>query len=162
MTYLDLLEAIAGVIVRLWPERPLYRDFCPADFARPSGFLYVREAGYRDGNLALVEWSVEAELTLYAATDAYTLESTEALRADQAAVLAAFGLPVQVGDRMVRVGAQADTPGPGEAYVVFTASWTDIRPGYRDPEDPASGGGAPVMEDFALHVDVSAAAERKE
>ena len=151
MTYLDLLEAIAGVIVRLWPERPLYRDFCPADFARPSGFLYVREAGYRDGNLALVEWSVEAELTLYAATDAYALESTEALRADQAAVLAAFGLPVQVGDRTVRVGAQADTPGPGE-----------VRPGYRDPDAPEAEGGAPVMEDFALHVDVSAAAERKE
>ena len=161
MTYLDLLEAIAGAIVRLWPERPLYRDFCPADFARPSGFLYVREASSRDANIGLVEWSLEAELTLYAATDAYTLESTEALRAGQAAVLAAFGLPVQVGDRTVRVGARADTPGPGEAYVIFTASWLDMRPGYRDPEAPGAGQ-APLMEDFALDVDVSAAAERKE
>ena len=30
MTYQDLMEAIAGRIAKLWPERMLYRDFCPA------------------------------------------------------------------------------------------------------------------------------------
>ena len=41
MTYIDVLEAIAGRVASLWPERMLYRDFCPADHKRPSGFLYV-------------------------------------------------------------------------------------------------------------------------
>lgn len=40
MTYIDLLEAIAGKIAALWPERTIYRDFCPADFKRPSSFLW--------------------------------------------------------------------------------------------------------------------------
>ena len=44
MTYQDLMEAIAARIAKLWPERMLYRDFCPADHKRPSGFLYVTSA----------------------------------------------------------------------------------------------------------------------
>ena len=41
MTYQDLMEAIAAKVAKLWPARMLYRDFCPADFQRPSSFLYV-------------------------------------------------------------------------------------------------------------------------
>lgn len=91
MTYEDLMEAIADRISELWPERMLYRDFCPSDFKRPSGFLYVVKAGYTDANAGLVRWDFSAELTLYAATDAYTVESTEALRAEQNKVLRQFG-----------------------------------------------------------------------
>ena len=94
MTYIDLMETIAGMVSTLWPKRMLYRDFCPADFQRPSGFLYVTNAGFTDVNIGLVEWTFEAELTLYAATDSYTVESTEALRADQNAVLGPVCWPV--------------------------------------------------------------------
>lgn len=93
MTYIDVLEAIAGRVAALWPERMLYRDFCPADHKRPSGFLYVERAEMEDVNLGLVQWSLEARLELYAATDEYSVESTEQLRADQAAVLGQFGGP---------------------------------------------------------------------
>ena len=100
MTYIDVLEAIAGRVAALWPERMLYRDFCPADHKRPSGFLYVERAEMEDVNLGLVQWSLEARLELYAATDEYSVESTEQLRADQAAVLGQFGGPaLAVGDR---------------------------------------------------------------
>ena len=93
MTYQKLTEAIAAKIAALWPERMLYRDFCPVDHKRPSSFLYVTDASYMDGNIALVEWNYEAELTLYAATDHYAAESTQALRLDQLAVLNAFAVP---------------------------------------------------------------------
>mgnify|MGYP000842042723 CR=1 FL=1 len=56
MTYEDLMEAIADRISELWPERMLYRDFCPSDFKRPSGFLYVVKAGYTDA-LSLIHIS---------------------------------------------------------------------------------------------------------
>ena len=62
MTYIDVLEAIAGRVASLWPERMLYRDFCPADHKRPSGFLYVERAEMEDVNLGLVQWSLEARL----------------------------------------------------------------------------------------------------
>ena len=150
MTYIDLLEAIAGKIAALWPERTIYRDFCPADFKRPSSFLWVSpETGYRDASIGLVAWTFEAELELFSATDAYDAESTEALRADQAAVLAAFGLPITVG--------------PGAAYVIFTASWIDSRPGYTDPDTAMPPAGtAPLMEDYQLNVSVTSGPDREE
>lgn len=154
MTYQKLTEAIAAKISALWPERMLYRDFCPVDHKRPSSFLYVTDASYMDGNIALVEWNYEAELTLYAATDHYAAESTQALRLDQLAVLNAFAVPtLKVGDRTVAVQAAAEAPGPGEAYVRFSAQWVDSRPGYVDENTaPESGGGVPRMENYTLKV----------
>lgn len=148
MTDQKLMEAIAAKLAELWPDRMLYRDFCPADFKRPSGFLYVTNAGWTDANLWMVQWTMEAELTLYAATDVYTAESTEALRRDQLAVLQAFGGPsLQVGDRYVPLALETPSPGPGEAYVRFSAAWLDGRPG-ADPDD----GSAPLMEHFELNI----------
>ena len=154
MTYQDLTEAIAARISALWPERMLYRDFCPADHKRPSGFLYVTQAGWEDASRFLVQWTFEAELTLYAATDTYTAESTEELRRDQLAVLQAFGGPaIQVGDRSVMLRADASSPGPGEAYVVFSASWVDGRPGAVDPDTaPESVSGVPAAEHYQFQV----------
>ncbi|MEQ2615627.1 hypothetical protein AAAT94_00425, partial [Intestinimonas aquisgranensis] len=129
MNYQDLMEAIAARIAKLWPDRMIYRDFCPADHKRPSGFLYVTDASHVDANFFLVQWTFEAELTLYATTDVYSAESTEQLRADQLAVLGAFGGPaIKVGDRSVILTVGAPSPGPGEAYVTFSASWMDGRP----------------------------------
>ena len=158
MTYQDLTEAIAAKIAGLWPARMLYRDFCPADFQRPSGFLYVTRAGWADACLGLVRWEFEAELALHAATDAYDTESTEALRADQLAVLTRFAGPgIQVGDRYVILHAGAEAPGPGVAYVRFTAEWMDARPGYVDEDTaPESVSGVPRMEQFEIHVDAGA------
>ena len=151
MTYQDLMEAIAGRIAKLWPERMLYRDFCPADHKRPSGFLYVTNASYEDANLFLVQWTFEAELTLYAATDSYDAESTEALRLDQLKVLSAFGGPaIQVGDRSVVLTVGAPSPGPGEAYVTFSAPWIHARPAPADPDVPPSD--APLMEHYELNL----------
>lgn len=158
MTYQDLTEAIAAEIAGIWPERMLYRDFCPADFQRPSGFLYVTRAEFADASLALVRWTYEAELALYAATDSWAVESTEALRADQLAVLTRFAGPgIQVGDRYVILHAGAEAPGPGVAYVRFTAEWMDARTGYGDEDTaPESVSGVPRMEQFEIHVDASA------
>ena len=154
MTYIDLMETIACMISTLWPKRMLYRDFCPTDFQRPSGFLYVTNAGFTDVNIGLVEWTFEAELTLHAATDSYTVESTEVLRSDQNAVLALFAGPsIQVGDRQIAVYATADAPGPGEAYVKFSAQWIDQRPSFVDEDTaPESESGVPLMEDYTLQV----------
>lgn len=154
MTYQDLTEAIASKIAALWPKRMLYRDFCPVDFKRPSSFLYVVDASYTDANRYLVNWTYEAELTLHASTDDYSVESTEALRMDQLAVLNAFADPdLRIGDRSILVNVAAAAPGPGEAYVTFTAAWTDTRPGFVDKDTaPEMESGVPLMEDFGLNV----------
>ena len=132
---IDLCEAIAAKLVAMWPARTLYRDFCPSDHQRPSGFLYVTQAGFTDAALGLVKWDVELELEIFCATDSYDEQSTEQLRQEQAAVLEAFGGP----------------------YVKFSASWMDHRPGYHDPEDrddPVTGA-IPLMEHYALDVETA-------
>ena len=118
MNQVDLCEAIASKIAALWPDRMIYRDFCPADFRRPSSFLYITEAGFTSASIAVVLWNIEAELELFCATDDYDEQSTEELRQNQAAVLEAFGDPhLVVGDRAVQLTAVADGSGSGVAYI---------------------------------------------
>ena len=38
MTYIDLMETIAGMVSTLWPKRMLYRDFCPQTSNGPPDF----------------------------------------------------------------------------------------------------------------------------
>ena len=158
-TSIDVCSAIADVLAKLWPGRMLYRDFCPVDHKRPSGFLYIVKSGFEPANISLVEWSMEAELELFCSTDEYDISSTEELRKDQEEVLLAFGAPsLQVGDRFVTLQAMGDGAELGSAYVKFTASWFDQRPGYHDPEDmndPVSAA-VPKMEDFELNNNFSA------
>ena len=146
MTQVDIIEAIAGVLANLWPDRMVYRDFCPADHKRPSTFLYCTMAEYNFAFLGGVEWTVEAEAQLFSATDHYDVESTEQLRQDQAAVLSQFGRPIQIGDRHVLILARAQAPGPGVAVVTFSASWMDTAPGFERGEE------APLMEQYTLAI----------
>lgn len=160
MTALDLCEAVAGRLAELWPDRLLYRDFCPADHRRPSGFLYVTKNDSTDVNALLTRWDVELELELFSAADVYDLPSTEALRADQERVTASFPSPLPVGDRRISLTAAGDGGEAGSAFVKFSASWVEPRrgavPGIAPPadgsgggpEDPWNPGSIPLMETF--------------
>lgn len=147
MTGMEVCDAIASVVSELWPERIIYRDFCPADHRRPSSYLYVTDSSMAAANRCLVEWTVEAQLELFCSTDEYDLSSTEALRLDQERVLLAFAAPsLQVGDRWVALTAKGDGMDMGSAFVSFSVSWYDELPGYTTPEETA-----PLME----HAEVS-------
>lgn len=158
-TSVDVCNAIADVVAKLWPDRIIYRDFCPVDHNRPSSFLHIVQSGFEPANVSLVEWSMEAELELFCATDEYDISSTEELRKDQEAVLLAFGAPsLKVGDRYVTLLALGDGAELGSAFVKFTASWFDQQPGYHDPDDmndPVSAA-VPKMMDFECNRDFTA------
>lgn len=134
MTAMDLVEAVALRLAAHWPERMIYRDFCPIDFARPSCFLWLAKWETKDLNAVLVEHSAELRLELFCSTDRYAISSTQALREEQADVLALFAeakLPVSEWDtnivRHVSVSLQADGQAAGSAFLVFRAVWTDVR-----------------------------------
>lgn len=147
MTPRDVSDAIAGQLAQLWPDRMIYRDFCPVDFQRPSCFLRRPEADLHPSNAHLVEWSMEAELELFCATDAYDIQSTEELARDQEKVLCIFdGTPLAVLDRHVMVTAKAEDMEVGSAYVRFTASWLDAWPS-RTQSDTI-----PLMEQFSIKM----------
>lgn len=147
MTPRDVSDAIAGKLAQLWPERMIYRDFCPVDFQRPSCFLWIPKSDLHPSNAHLVEWSMEAELELFCATDAYDIQSTEELSSDQEKVLCAFdGTPLAVLDRHVLVTATAEGMEVGSAYVRFTASWLDAW-----PSRPQTGT-IPLMEQYSINM----------
>lgn len=147
ITSTAVCDAIAAVVAGLWKERMIYRDFCPADHQRPSSYLYVTQSSHVPANLSLVEWNMEASLELFCATDEYDISSTEELRADQEAVLLAFGAPsLQVGDGWVTLTAKGDGMEVGSAFVTFSASWFEAQPGAVDPEKDA-----PLMEQFQVN-----------
>lgn len=152
ITSVDVCNAIAAVVAKLWPERIVYRDFCSTDHQRPSSYLYVVKSAVEPANFCLSKWTMEAELELFCATDAYDISSTETLRADQETVLLAFGLPsLKVKDSFVELAADGDGMEVGSAYVKFTASWFTETPGYEAPEDSV-----PMMEDFEVNGTVIA------
>lgn len=149
-TSMDVCNAIAEVVAGVWPERMIYRDFCPVDHQRPSSYLYVTESGFEPVNPFLVQWSMEAVLELYCSTDQYDISSTEELRQDQEQVLLAFGTPVlKIGDRHITLSVKGEGMEMGSAFVRFSATWCDARPAYQDPNAPGSG--IPKMEHFAVN-----------
>lgn len=155
MTSLDVCDAIHAVIAKLWPDRMIYRDFCPVNHHRPSSYLYVTDSSMTPANIAMVQWQMEARLELFCSTDEYDTSSTEELRREQEAVLLAFPAPsLQVGDRWGTLTVQGDGMDMGSAFVVFSASWFDQRPGYHDPDDmtdPESGA-VPKMEQIVCDI----------
>lgn len=147
MTSTEVCNAIADVIGTLWPERIIYRDFCPVGHKRPSCYLYITKSRMENVSIGLVQWSMEAQLELFCATDRYDISSTEELRQEQEAVLLAFhGPSIQVGDRWLELNVQGDGMEMGSAFVVFTASWLSVRPGYVDPSEDT-----PMMEDYTIN-----------
>lgn len=154
VTSVDVCDAIGATLVKLWPDRFLYRDACPADHQRPSGYLYVTKSRVIPETPWLGQWEMEAQLELFCATDEYDLSSTEELRRDQEKVLLAFAAPkIHVNDRWITLMARGEGMEAGSAFVVFSASWMDDLPGTVDPDAPGDPEGAkiPRMEHFEIN-----------
>lgn len=160
VTSMDVCDAIGSVLVQLWPDRFLYRDACPADHQRPSGYLYVTESRFTPESAWMGIWRMKAQLELFCSANEYDQSSTEDLRRDLERVLLAFAAPkLHVGDRWITVDAKGDGMEAGSAFVLFSASWMEKIPGIEDPavpydpENPDAPAGAkiPRMEQFEIN-----------
>lgn len=131
---IELAEAVAEVLSARWPERVVYRDVCPAEFERPSFFLYVAAAEPTDANADLIRWTAELRLIIYDQKDDHYETSSERLLAVQAEVFRLLSVPIPVGDRRIKVNAKGDGRDPGEAYASLAATWLDARNGVLEAE----------------------------
>lgn len=157
MTSTTVVDAIADILAKRWPDRLIYQNFCPKDFARPALFLWSGKLNQEDINIALVSVELELQLDIVVDVDDYHVSSTEDLRQDQAEVLALFAAPktkvsnLGTGEeRYIEIQARAEGQDPDVSSVLFTARWFDTRPG--------QGEMAPPMEHYTLRT---GAAERK-
>jgi hypothetical protein len=140
MSSFAVMEAIACLLADLWPERIIYRDFCPYDFERPSFFLWTTKEQREVRSLHLVEVNASFMLEIFCATDEYDVSSTEELRLVQADVLELLAGPkIKVSDsdtgedRYITITAMAAGQEPGSAFVQIQANWMDSKAASPEP-----------------------------
>ena len=101
----DILDAIAALVEKAFPGEPVYRDFTPADFQRPSNLVEL-SGGTFFPNLTCgaVELRPQVTLTTFTKTDPYHQQDTSELTRRQMLLLGLF-LPgyVKVKDRAPHV-----------------------------------------------------------
>ena len=146
MTIQALMDAVKTAVQERWPGEPVYTNFLPKDFKRPSFALELQKDEWTDANFFLVQRSATLLLTGFVVTDAYGDSSREELnrRMETACALFARGwLPVEDRAVPVRTVRGLGAPDFFEATLVF--SWMDGRPGAGGPEDPQ-------MEHYELNI----------
>lgn len=151
----ELMAAVEAELGARYPGEPVYWDMMPKEFKRPSFTLECQKEEETDVNIGLIRRTVTLLVTCYVAVDAYGDSSREALNERQEGVQAIFGRGyIPVGGRSLGVQANRGAGSPEVAEVTAVFSWVEARPGYQDPEKPATPetGGAPVMEQFKLNV----------
>ena len=101
----DILDAIAALVEKAFPGEPVYRDFTPADFQRPSNLVEL-SVGTFFPNLTCgaVELRPQVTLTTFTKTDPYHQQDTSELTRRQMLLMGLF-LPgyVKVKDRAPHV-----------------------------------------------------------
>lgn len=157
----DLMDAVETTVKTRYPGEPVFVDYLPKDFKRPSFALECQKNETTDVNPVLVQRSVTVLLTCFVEMNAYYDSSREELnrRLDRICTQFAQGF-LSVGERKIKVQANRGKGAPdfAEASLVFT--WTDQRRDEYDPNDPA--GPIPRMEDFAVNGTVIVGGEAEE
>lgn len=141
----EILDAINALLVKKWPDRTVYVDVCPIDFARPSFWLAVEKNDWTDANRFLVRHDLQIRLTIYDELDEHYDASWYRLAqvTDDAMELL---IPVlRVGERQLKLTLKSLPRDPDRAYVQINTSWMDKRP-------ESGGDPAPVADSYSLSV----------
>ena len=101
----DILDAIAAMVEQAFPGEPVYRDFAPSDFERPSSLVELSGGTfYPNFSCGAVEIRPQVTLTTFTKTDPYHQQDTAELTRRQMLLMGLF-LPgyVKVKDRAPHV-----------------------------------------------------------
>lgn len=122
----DIAQAIAALVEQEFSGEPLYRDFVPVDFQRPSTLLELSGGTfYPNFTCGSVELRPQFTLTTFAVTDHYHQQDDPELTRRQMRLLGLF-LPgyLRVGDRAPHVMDEGKLEnGLDEASVTVTLSY---------------------------------------
>lgn len=154
----DVMNFVKGILKDEF-QNEVFTDVLPKDFERPSFALELQKDEFRDLNIGLVQKTAAVLITGFVEVNAYYDSSREELNQRQNTVMEIFAGPsMKVGDRYPTVSANKGTGVPDFFEVQLVFSWSDVRPGYHDPDDmndPVSAA-VPKMEDFEFNNGFSA------
>lgn len=146
MKVTDILDAINTRLVKKWPDRTVYVDVCPVDFARPSFWLAVEKNDWTDANRFLIRHDLQLRLTIYDELDEHYEASWYRLAQETDEAMELLTPVLQVGERHLKLTLKSLPRDPDRAYVQINAAWMDKRP------DAAGGDTAPVADSYSLNI----------
>lgn len=131
----DIADAIERLVREKFPGEPVYRNYTPADFNRPSTLLELSGGKfYPNFSCGVVEIRPQFTLTTFCAVDPYHQQDNPELDRRQMVLLGLF-LPgyIKVGDRAPRVLDEGKLEnGLDYAAVTVTLSYTINRDEFMD------------------------------
>lgn len=150
----DILDAIAALVARAFPGEPLYRDFTPTDFQRPSNLLELSGGTFRPNfSCGAVEVRPQVTLTTFVPVDPYHQQDTAELTRRQMLLVGLFLAGyVKVKDRAPHVldeGKLAN--GLDFASVSVTLSYTVDRPELMDLQRPPTMGALHIRQEVTTN-----------
>ncbi|MEA4893317.1 MAG: hypothetical protein VB085_12295 [Peptococcaceae bacterium] len=133
---IDILNAINRILTEAYPEYKVYIDLCPDGYERPSFLLQHAATVREDVNRSTVSEKVEFILFIHEDVDDYSGSSTLTLSEIQQAVLDLFRSgALQVGDRWLRIHAQAGVRDFNVARLTLRVEYFDLREPVQIPEE---------------------------
>ena len=150
----DILDAIAALVEKAFPGEPVYRDFTPADFQRPSNLVEL-SGGTFFPNLTCgaVELRPKFTLTTFVPVDAYHQQDDQELARRQMTLLGLF-LPgyIRVKDRAPRVLDEGEMDnGMDFAAVTVTLSYTLSRQDFMQMQQLPDMGALHIKQEVTTH-----------
>lgn len=118
VTAMDVLNAINLLLVKRYPDRTVYVQRCPKNFARPSFFLELIRQDAESANKGLLAETMYFLLTCFASKDEYYNSDALELIQLQNDVLNLFRSGyLGVGDREIKIEASGGGTEKGEVYI---------------------------------------------
>lgn len=95
----DIMNAVTALLNSKWPDRTVYWDLCPVDFARPSFWLQVTREERSDASQYALRCTVQLTLTLFDTVNEHYEASWQRLSGDADECLTLLGGVLRVGQR---------------------------------------------------------------
>lgn len=120
----DIVTEINRLIVEEWPERPVYRDFMPKDFERPSFFLEVKKTTIEPMNARLIhENHVVAAVIFEAVDESGAADNTVLLETRERLQRLFLSGKLKVGDRYLNISVSGPAVDLDSALVDLTVDY---------------------------------------
>ena len=150
----DIADAIEELVKKAFPGEPLYRDYTPTGFKRPSNLLEISGGKfYPNASCNSVELHPQFTLTTFVDVDAYHQQDDPELTRRQMILLGLF-LPgyVKVKDRAPHVLDEGEMEnGLDFAAITVTLSYTLSRQEFMEIQQPPDMGTLHIKQEVTTH-----------
>lgn len=150
----DIADAIAALVEEAFPGEPLYRDYTPTGFQRPSNLVELSGGKvYPNFGCGTVELCPQVTLTTFTLADPYHQQDDQELTRRQMTLLGLF-LPgyIRVKDRAPHVLDEGEMEnGLDFAAVTVTLSYTLDRSEFMEAQQLPDMGTLRIRQEVTTH-----------